>query len=257
MAGAGKELRVGAKNGSGPPVRLFSYAPGRGAAHATAIYAGIRPGTALITDGYELYNGLAIENQLNHLGCWAHARRGFIKAEDAVPKALRTPQLTATRFVKLIGKLFAAEARSATWLPVRRQRLRRRYSARVLQAIEALLREQLPTVVPGSLLGKTMLYLHGQWPKLVRYVENGSWPISNNPCENAIRPFILGRKGWLFATTVAGANTSANLYSLVETCKANGVDPYQYLAWLFKKLLQASTADDYAALLPWTMAPTP
>ena len=240
-------------NGSGPPVRLFSYAPGRGTAHAKAIYAGIRPGTALITDGYELYNGLATENQLVHLGCWAHARRGFIKAEEAVPKAARTPQLMATRFVKLIARLFAAEARSADWRPMQRQRLRQRYSARVLQAIEALLHEQLPITVPGSLLGKAMQYLHGQWPKLVRYVEDGTWPISNNPCENAIRPFVLGRKGWLFATTVAGANASANLYSLVETCKANGVDPYQYLNWLFKKLPLATSADDYAALLPWTM----
>ncbi|MBB6591732.1 transposase, partial [Ralstonia solanacearum] len=108
-------------------------------------------------------------------------------------------------------------------------------------------------VVPGSLLGKAMQYLHGQWSKLVRYVENGTWPISNNPCENAIRPFVLGRKGWLFATTVAGANASANLYSLVETCKANGVDPYQYLVWLFRKLPIATTVDDYAALLPWAM----
>jgi transposase len=244
-------------NGSGPPVRLFSYAPGRGAAHASAIYAGIRPGTALITDGYALYNGLALDNQLVHLGCWAHARRGFITAEEAVPKAARTPQLMPTRFVKLIGRLFAAEARSATWPPARRQRLRRRYSERVLQAIEMLLREQLPIVVPGSLLGRAMQYLHGQWPKLVRYIEDGAWPISNNPCENAIRPFVLGRKGWLFATTVAGAHASANLYSLVETCKANGIDPYQYLVWLFRMLPLATTADDYAALLPWTMPPTP
>ncbi len=70
----------------------------------------------------------------------------------------------------------------------------------------------------------------------------------------SLRPFVLGRKGWLFATTVAGANASANLYSLVETCKANGVDPYQYLVWLFRKLPLATTADDYAALLPWAMA---
>lgn len=243
-------------NGSGPPVRLFSYAPGRGAAHARAIYAGIRPGTALITDGYELYNGLAVDNQLVHLGCWAHARRGFIKAEEAVPKAARTPQLTATRFVKLIGRLFAAESRSADWPAARRQRLRQRYSAHVLQAIAALLREQMPAVVPGSLLGKAMQYLHGQWHKLARYVEDGTWPISNNPCENAIRPFVLGRKGWLFATTVAGANASANLYSLVETCKANSLDPYQYLVWLFRKLPLATTVDDYAALLPWAMAAT-
>ena len=77
------------------------------------------------------------------------------------------------------------------------------------------------------------------------------YPISNNLCENAIRPFVVGRKGWLFSDTVAGAQASANLYSLVETCKANGIDPYRYLVWLFANLPHASTADSYAALLPW------
>ena len=111
----------------------------------------------------------------------------------------------------------------------------------------------LPNVVPSSLLGKALQYTHGQWRKLVRYVENGNWPISNNLCENAIRPFVVGRKGWLFADTVAGAQASANLYSLVETCKANGIDPYSYLVWLFAKLPLATTADDYAAFMPWHM----
>ncbi|WP_232444619.1 transposase domain-containing protein, partial [Burkholderia ubonensis] len=68
-----------------------------------------------------------------------------------------------------------------------------------------------------------------------------------------IRPFVVGRRGWLFADTVAGAHASANLYSLVETCKANGIDPYRYLVWLFQRLPLAATADDYAALLPWAM----
>ncbi|WP_143138178.1 IS66 family transposase, partial [Burkholderia ubonensis] len=135
----------------------------------------------------------------------------------------------------------------------RLQRLRRRYSARVLAVIEQMLIEHRPAVVPGSMLGKALQYLNGQWSKLVRYVENGDWPISNNLCENAIRPFVVGRRGWLFADTVAGAHASANLYSLVETCKANGIDPYRYLVWLFQRLPLAATADDYAALLPWAM----
>ena len=167
-----------------------------------------------------------------------------------MPKAARSPDLLATRFVVLIGKLFAAEARSAKWKPECRRRLRARYSTRVLGIIERMLVEHLPGVVPSSLLGKALQYLSGQWPKLVRYVENGTLPISNNLCENAIRPFVVGRKGWLFSDTVAGAQASANLYSLVETCKANGIDPYRYLVWLFANLPHASTADSYAALLP-------
>jgi transposase len=235
------------------PVRVFSYTPGRGGRLADKLFTGVAQGVALMTDGYAPYDAIAQRYGLVHLACWTHARRGFVKAEDAVPKAARTPDLVATRFIGLIGKLFAAEARSQPWTDQKRLRLRRRYSARVLDRIGKLMIEQAPKVVPGSLLGKALTYMKGQWPKLIRYVENGNWPISNNPCENAIRPFCLGRRGWLFADTVGGANASANLYSLVETCRANRVDPYGYLLWLFQKLPAACSVEDYDALLPWMM----
>jgi transposase len=239
--------------GSGPPICCFTYTPGRGAKLADKLFVGVREGAVLMTDGYEPYNGIAQRYQLVHLGCWVHARRYFVKAEDNVPKAARSPDLLATRFIKLIGKLFVAEARSAEWVAERRQRLRRRYSTSVLDVIEKLMLEQSPGVVPQSLLGKALTYLREQWSKLVRYVENGNWPISNNPCENSIRPFCVGRRGWLFSDTVDGANASANLYSLVESCKANRIDPYRYLTWLFQRLPLAMTVDDYDALLPWKM----
>ena len=90
--------------------------------------------------------------------------------------------------------------------------------------------------------------------KLSVYVEDGHHPIDNNACENSIRPFVVGRKNWLFSDTVAGANASANLYSLLETCKASGVNAYQYLRALLIALPKAKTADDYEALLPWNIA---
>src|ERR1700753_1136107 len=93
--------------------------------------------------------------------------------------------------------------------------------------------------------------LGNQWPKLCRYVENETWPICNNACENSTRPFVVGRKNWLFSDTVAGAKASLNLYSLIETCKANDVDVYRYLVDLFKALPYAKTADEYESLLPW------
>lgn len=167
-------------NGAGPPVRLFAYSPGRGAEHAQNLYSGVRSGAILMTDGYGLYNGIARAHQLVHLGCWAHVRRGFIKAEQAAPKGLRGSPLPATQFVALISKLFAAEARSQMWAPARRHRLWARYSAAVLARLQALLIAHLTTVVPSSLLGRALQYMHGQWPKLIRYVENGHWPISNN-----------------------------------------------------------------------------
>ncbi|TWC56952.1 MULTISPECIES: IS66 family transposase [unclassified Burkholderia] len=239
---------------SGHPVRCFTYTPGRGAQLADKLFMGIRKGAVLMTDGYGPYNGIAERYQLVHLGCWVHCRRYFVKAEENVPKAARSRDLLATRFIKLIGKLFAAEARTAKWEANQRQRLRRRYSARVLDAIYDLMLEQTPGVVPNSLLGKALTYLREQWPKLILYVENGDWPLSNNACENSIRPFVIGRRGWLFADTVDGAAASANLYSLVETCKACRIDPYRYLTLLFQRLPLAKKVDDYAALLPWSMS---
>jgi len=241
-------------NGSGPPVRLFAYAPGRGAVHAEKLYAGIRRGATFVSDGYQVYDAIAEGHGLTHLGCWVHARRPFVKAEEAIPKTARSPDQLATRFIRLIGKLYRAEARAEKWSPQRRGRLRSRYSAAVVARIEQLMLTNLHAVAPSSLLGEALHYLHGQWPKLIRFLESGTWPLDSNPVENAIRPFVVGRKGWLFADTVGGANASANLYSLIETAKANGIEPYRYLVALFKKLPLAQTADKYEALLPWNIA---
>jgi len=243
-------------NGTGPPVRLFSYAPGRGTAHASTLYAGMRPGAALMTDGYEPYNEVARANDLVHLGCWAHARRYLVEAEQNLPKERRAEH-PVSGLISRIGRLFAveAQAQAAASSPEARQRLREAYSRPVLAEIEELLLRQLHTVLPQSLFGKALHYLHGQWPKLIRYLDNGAWPISNNPCENALRPFVVGRRNWLFSDTVGGANASANLYSLIETCKANGVDAYQYLVALFRALPGATSADDYEVLLPWRLMP--
>ncbi len=243
-------------SGTGPPIRLFSYAPGRGRSHAHPLYAGIRRGAALMSDGYEVYGGLAQAHGLTHLGCWAHVRRYFVEAEAVIPKAARGPGQLATQFIAAIGQLYAVESRAKDKKAEERQRLREAFSRPILAKIEAMLLSHLHAVVPGSLLGKALHYLSSQWPKLIRYAENGAWPIDNNLCENAIRPFVVGRRNWLFSDTVRGANASANLYSLVETCKANGVDPYAYLAHLLRHLPLAQTADDYADLLPWQFAPT-
>lgn len=237
-------------NGTGPPVILFGYSPTKSAEQAQRRYAGIKPGAVLMSDGYETYNAIADTYGLVHLGCWVHARRYFVDAEKAAPKGSDS---SATQFLDLIGKLFAIEAKTAAMTPEHRKKARHEHSKPVLERIEALLLEHLHAVLPQSAFGKALHYLHGQWPKLIRYVENGTWPISNNPCENAIRPFVVGRKAWLFCDTVGGANASANLYSLIETCKANGIDAYRYLITLFKALPLARTAEDYEALLPWRL----
>ena len=102
-------------------------------------------------------------------------------------------------------------------------------------------------------LGKALRYTLGQWPKLIVFLTHGEVPLDNNRCENAIRPFVLGRKGWLFSDTVKGAQASANLYSLVETAKANSVELHAYLSLLFTQLPYAKTIEDFEALLPWNV----
>jgi transposase len=96
----------------------------------------------------------------------------------------------------------------------------------VVEAFRAWLDETLPKVVPGSAIGKALSYTVSQWPKLIRFLDDGRAELHNNRAENAIRPFVIGRNNWKFSDTVAGAKASANLYSLIETAKANGLEPY-------------------------------
>lgn len=243
------------KAGTGPPIRLFSYSPSRSAATAMGLYAGVRPNAVLMTDGYEAYDKIAQALGLVHLGCWAHCRRYFHDALQALPKDRRGPDQLAVRFIDLIGKLYQVESQArregvdTTELGRRRQL----HSTPVLTAIEELLLANLHAALPKSLLGQALHYLASQWHKLKRYAEDGRYSIDNNVQENAIRPFCVGRRNWLFADTVAGANASANLYSLLQTCRVNGIDGYRYLRALFMALPRARTVDDYATLLPWRL----
>jgi transposase len=242
--------------GTGPPIRLFAYSPSRSTAAAQILYAGMRAKSVLMTDGYAVYDQMAQAHQLVHLACWAHCRRDFNDALQALPKNARTADQLAAQFMALIGQLYAVEAKArereldANALLEQRQL----HSVPVLQRIEALLLANIHAVLPGSLLGKALHYMSGQWSKLKLYVTAGEYPIDNNACENSIRPFVIGRKNWLFCDTVAGANASANLYSLMQTCAVNGVDGYKYLRALLVALPAAQTADDYEALLPWSIA---
>ena len=118
------------------------------------------------------------------------------------------------------------------------------------------LEKSLPEVPPSTLTGKALAYLHNQWPRLIGYLDDGRLAIDNNACERAIRPFVLGRCDWLFADTPNGAHASANLYSIIETAKANGHEPYRYLRHLFTELPKASSPQEVAALLPVNISPS-
>jgi transposase len=105
-------------------------------------------------------------------------------------------------------------------------------------------------VPPKTTQGNALHYLDHQWPRLIAYLEDGDYPIDNNPVENAVRPLAIGRKNWLFSASVKGAKASANLYSLIETAKANGLEPYAYLKHIFTELPKVAGFDDVDQLLP-------
>ncbi len=180
-------------------------------------------------------------------------RRKFDEACKA--NARSATDTHAERALAFIRELYLVEC--ALWDPHRpvsaqqRVQVRAELSAPIIAKFRAWLEALAPQVLPQSLLGRAVHYTLRQWPKLTVFLSYGDVPLDNNRCENAIRPFVIGRKGWLFSDSVKGAMASANLYSLVETAKANGVEPHAYLTHVFERLPYAKTVADFEALLPW------
>ncbi len=108
--------------------------------------------------------------------------------------------------------------------------------------------------MPSSLTGKAMTYLNNQWPRLIRYLDDGRYPLDNNPAEQAVRPFAIGRKNWLFSQPPAGAHASAVLYSMIETTKANNLEPQTYLKHVLLKLPNMTLFEEIEKLLPWRLS---
>jgi transposase len=242
---------------SGPPGRrivLFNYDASRAGAVPRRLLEGYRG--ILLTDGYEAYEAVARALNLTHAGCFAHVRRKFEEARKAQtsPESTDSHAKTALSFIR---ELYLIER--ALWdkdQPVtadHRVRVRTELSAPIMVRFHLWLHSLALQVLPQSLLGRAVHYTQGQWPKLTTFLTHGEVPLDNNRCENAIRPFVVGRKGWLFSDTVKGAIASANLYSVVETAKANGVEPHAYLSLLFERLPHAKTVEDFEALLPWNV----
>ena len=150
-----------------------------------------------------------------------------------------------------INALFKIERRYRGVSPEERHRLRQEKLRPKLIELREWTLEVKDRVPPKSLTGKALTYLDNQWPKLFRVLDDGRIELSTNAVERAIRPFVIGRKGWLFADTPRGATASARLYSLVETAKANGIEPFAYLKQVFSLLAAADESFDYAELLPW------
>ena len=185
------------------------------------------------------------------MGCWAHARRKFDEALQTIPKEERKGSLAATGEC-YCTRLFQLEEDLAELTPEERYTKRLELEKPVLDALLAWANETAPKTAPKSVLGKALHYLLEQWLYLIRYLEDGRLELSNNRAERSIKPFVMGRKNWLFANTPAGAQSSAVIYSLIETAKENKLDPHRYLLWVLRSAPALSQTDDAWAekLLP-------
>lgn len=228
------------------PIVLFEYDPTRRAIVAERLMQDFKG--HLQCDGYAGYDILEKNKNIILLGCMAHGRRKLRDATKVSKKAN-----VAKHALKLVQKLYRVEDEVEGKPPNEVYKVRQEKAVPLLAALKEWVEKNVHRVPPQSPTGKALNYLRNQWIYLERYVEDGRLHIDNNFIENKIRPFAVGRKRWLFSDTVAGANASAGLYSLVETAKANNLEPYKYLRHLFEKLPLAKELCDYEALLPWNV----
>jgi transposase len=250
---------------SGRRIILYDYIASRTTAALKQLFVGPEGAYQgkFISDGLERYDDIATELKLLHCGCLQHCRTMFFKARK-VSQLPSSRTLANAAMVDYIRPVYQVEERIKTLreeyaargevLPLAEvQALRQGKSKPIMEKFKAWVDELLPGTPPNSALGKALGYTSRQWPKLARHLDHPDMPVDNNYVERQIKSYATGRKAWLFAYDAAGAQASANLYSLVMTCRANEVEPYAYLNYLFEHLPAASNVEQVEALLPWNV----
>ncbi|MEL0630891.1 IS66 family transposase, partial [Psychromonas aquatilis] len=223
-----------------PNIVLYDFHNSRAAACVVDYLDGYQG--YLHVDGYQAYG----KTDATLVGCWAHARRKFIDAKKLQGK---NKVGKADVVLSLIQKLYGVESR------IKDKSIDEKYTARqadslpILNKLNTWLEQNQRHLVGNSKLIEAANYLANQWHKLIRYLDNGQLSIDNNRAERAVKPFVIGRKNWLFSQTTNGAHASATLYSIVETAKVNGLMPFDYICACFDELCQPSP--DIDRLLPW------
>lgn len=236
---------VRARHGPGmSPIVLFDYDPTRAGSVPKKLLEGFKG--YLQADGYNGYDDVCKREGVTRVGCMAHARRNFFDAYKASGKK----QGPAHDMLLLMKDLYKVEAKIKDLSVEERKRIRQEEATSILDKIKAWLDLNHPKHPPQGLLGKAIGYAQNQWPNLIRYLEDGRLAIDNNFIENRIRPFAIGRKNWLFSDTVAGAQASAMIYSILQTARGNGLEPYAYMRHLLAELPQRQTAEQIEKLLP-------
>ncbi len=234
------------------PATLFEYDPSRGKEVPLRLLEGFAG--YLQTDGYAGYDAVCAKQGLTRLGCMDHARRYYTDALKAMPKKMHNKKTSKANIaLNKLGKLYDIEREIKEFSPEQRYHERQKRSVPLLNDFKDWVDGNIGKVEKDSLTWKALSYSRNQWPRLIKYCDDGRLQMSNILAENAIRPFVCGRKAWLFADTPKGARASATYYSLIETAKANGLEPYDYLYKMLKRLPYAEKVEDFEALLPWNI----
>jgi transposase len=228
------------------------YANNRSGETASKLFTGF--GGYLQTDGYAGYNQVVKDENITQLACWAHARRKFADILKSGTSDEESKQL-ANDAIVLIKKLYKVEKEIKDDPPDKKQLIRKEKSEPIINTIRAWLDTNFfKAQKHGGTIAKAFVYLNNQFSKLIVYLEDGKLNIDNNGAENHVRPIALGRKNWLFATSVKGAYAIATWYSIIETAKANGLEPYFYLKYLLTEFpIWQSEGKDIEGLLPWNV----
>ena len=226
------------------PIVLYDYSPTRSGDVPVELLTGFNG--ILQVDGYDGYSKVCEQNNLTRAGCWDHARRKFFDAAKT-----SGGKGTGKKAVNIIKKLYKIEEK-ILGLPLEEKlKIRQEKSKPILDEFKAWVDETRQKITPKSVAGKAINYTYNEWKYLTVFLDHPEINISNCLVENSIRPFAVGRKNWLFSNSVDGANASAMYYSLIETAKANGLEPFDYLNRMLDKLPAAETLEDYQRLLPF------
>jgi transposase len=234
----------------GPPIVLYDYQTTRAGKHPANFLTGFKG--YLQTDGYSGYGQL---KDVTLVGCWAHARRKFSEALKALPAEQKNKPVAASVGLDYCNQLFAIERqlKEQDLSDEERYKKRLKLTKPVLDNFYIWLKKQRQQVLPKSTFGQAIIYCLNQWENLNHFLLDGRLEIDNNRAERSIKPFVIGRKNFLFCNTPRGAKCSATIYSIIETAKENNLKPFNYLTYLFEQLPNVDTGDEAVidSLLPW------
>jgi hypothetical protein len=239
------------------PIVLYEYTQGRSGDYPKRFLKEFQG--YLHTDGYAGYHKLTEERdgkaaKVVQVGCFAHARRKYMEAKKAISEKETLTATNINKGLEYCNRLFLLETRFEDMTPEERFRYRNNEAAPVIEEYFAWVKSMEAKVLPKSKLGEAIHYSLKQEKYLRNYLLDGRLEISNNRAERSIKPFVIGRKNWLFCNTPKGATASAVIYSVIETAKENGLNPFPYLEFLFHQLPNVDREDSTALeqLLPWS-----